>query len=191
MTVAEITTDRFTAREAFREYRAALKRTHSAEDEALMKGYRALSRRQRVVDLYASMRAAGVDEQGRPRLAICRADAEMVWCRRSRDGSAEFRVQQWGSRANEAADRRRHIPPGTLPAILSGSSPIECRARVPLIPPRFRPDALLTNYFLLWEAEWVSVPVDPILLRHLGKNLYAVVAQWDLSELERAVLGAR
>lgn len=45
---------------------------------------------------------------------------------------------------------------------------------------------------ILWEAEWQAVPPkDPALLRHLGGDLYAVVAVWDLTELERAVLGGR
>lgn len=187
MTVAEITSETYTAARAFREYRDAFKRQRRAEDEALMKGYRALSRRQRVVDLFASMRMAGVDEHNRPKLAIARADAETVWCTRSVDGSAEFRIARWlGCRA--AADKRRFVPSGTLPRC---AGQVVCQAYVPLIPPRFRPPGDLSRYFLLWEAEWVNVPVDPILLRHLGKNLYAVMSQWDLTSPERAVLGAR
>lgn len=33
-----------------------------------------------------------------------------------------------------------------------------------------------------------EAPVDPALLKHIGGDLYAVVATWDLTDLERAVL---
>lgn len=32
---------------------------------------------------------------------------------------------------------------------------------------------------------------DPALLKHIGGDLYAVLATWDLTELERSVLGGR
>ena len=65
---------------------------------------------------------------------------------------------------------------------------VECRARVPMIPPRLRADRALANYHILWEAEWINPPRDPLLLRHLGKFFYAVLATWDLTPLEQAVL---
>lgn len=186
MTLTELAMPPFEARAAFQEYRWALKQRANAEDRALMNAYRALARRRRVIDLIGSMQAAGVDEHDRPRLAIVRADAAWVECRTQRDGGAEFAIP--GSyRVNARPDTRRRLPPGTFPVGVG----IWGRARVPLIPPRYRPAHALRNYFLLWEAEWVSVPKDPILLRDLGKNLYAVLAQWDLTPLEQAVLRTR
>lgn len=42
------------------------------------------------------------------------------------------------------------------------------------------------------EAQWRPVPpVDPFLLKHLGGTLYVVLAQWDLTPLEQAVLAGR
>jgi hypothetical protein len=66
-------------------------------------------------------------------------------------------------------------------------------ATVPLIPIQHRPRRGLANYHVLWEAEWKkAVPVDPFLLRRVGKaDLWAVVAMWDLSEVERAALATR
>ena len=47
----------------------------------------------------------------------------------------------------------------------------------------------LDRYFILWEADWQRrAPVDPALLRPVGGDLYVVVATWDLTDLERAVL---
>lgn len=38
---------------------------------------------------------------------------------------------------------------------------------------------------------WKLPPGDPLLLKHLAGTLYAVLAVWDLTELERAVFGGR
>lgn len=66
------------------------------------------------------------------------------------------------------------------------------RALVPLIPPNLRPARALVRYVILFEAEWEPVPpTDPLLLRHLHGDLYAVLAAWDLTPLERAVLAGR
>jgi hypothetical protein len=66
------------------------------------------------------------------------------------------------------------------------------RAPVPLIPPHLRPADAYRNYFILWEVkEWKRVaPVDPLLLTHITGHVYAVVAQWDLTPIERAIMNA-
>jgi hypothetical protein len=47
------------------------------------------------------------------------------------------------------------------------------------------------RYWILWEAEWEQrAPVDPLLLRRIHGGLFAVVAQWALSPVERVVLEA-
>ncbi len=64
---------------------------------------------------------------------------------------------------------------------------------MPIVPINLRPKRGLANYHILWEAEWHNVvPVDPLLLRRLGKgDLWLVVAAWDLTEVEQAALTAR
>ena len=65
-------------------------------------------------------------------------------------------------------------------------------ASIPYIPPQFRPPHALENYHLLWEAEWRrnsgSQRRDPMLLRRIGGDLFAVVAAWDLTDVEKLVL---
>jgi hypothetical protein len=66
-------------------------------------------------------------------------------------------------------------------------------AMVPMVPPDVIKDGRgcdLAKHFVLWEVEsWAAAPpVDPMLLKPIGGDLYAVVAQWDLTELERAIL---
>jgi hypothetical protein len=62
---------------------------------------------------------------------------------------------------------------------------------VPLIPPEHRPNRnRLPRFHILWEVEkWDPTPPrDPALLKWIGGDLWEVVATWDLTELERAVL---
>ena len=67
------------------------------------------------------------------------------------------------------------------------------RALVPTVPPRLRPAGNLDSYHVLFEPEWQGdpEPADPALLKHIGGDLWAVVATWDLTPLEAAVLGQR
>jgi hypothetical protein len=68
------------------------------------------------------------------------------------------------------------------------------RTVVPLIPPKLRPKPRrLRHCHILWEVEaWAPVaPRDPALLRHIRGDLWAVLAVWDLTELERMVLSQR
>lgn len=73
------------------------------------------------------------------------------------------------------------------------------KATVPIIPPEHRPgDHALSQYSILWEVEkWEALPKpplppgDPMLLKPLAQTgLYAVMAHWDLTEIEKMVLGA-
>jgi hypothetical protein len=61
-----------------------------------------------------------------------------------------------------------------------------------MVPPDVMParGCDLSKHFVLWEVEnWdAAPPIDPILLRPIGGNLYAVVAQWDLTEVERMII---
>jgi hypothetical protein len=66
------------------------------------------------------------------------------------------------------------------------------RALVPKIPPLLKPAGDLSDFFILWEAKWEAVaPVDPILLRRVSESVFVVLAQWDLTPLERSVLETR
>ena len=72
-------------------------------------------------------------------------------------------------------------------------------AMVPIVPPKHRPpgSSTLASYLILWEADdwtWAKLPApprDPALLRSIGGDIYAVLAQWDLTPLEQMVLSGR
>lgn len=62
---------------------------------------------------------------------------------------------------------------------------------VPLIPPNLRPKDSLENYHILWDVQgsWFNEPPkDPFLLKHIDGDLFAVIAEWDLTDLEISVL---
>ena len=81
------------------------------------------------------------------------------------------------------------LPEGTLPRIDHGLSTQS--ALIPLIPPMKRPKRDLKHYHILFEADWQNPPADPFLLKALGKGLYAILAHWDLTPLEQAILRQR
>lgn len=70
------------------------------------------------------------------------------------------------------------------------------KALVPMIPADVRETGRKAaihpgedRWFILWEAVWTPVPPrDPILLEHVAGSLYSVLAQWDLTDLERALM---
>lgn len=204
MELTTITMDRTEARKRFLEYRASIRARHSREDEQIMRGYRALSQGKQIIDLPATIRHGGaiVVPGGRwdrrptwaPRLAVMRAD--QPWCHvwTKADGSVTFH-HEGDPKTNETRNVVR-LPVGTLPAPPPGEQPgysyWSLRAMVPPVPPALRPADNIGNYHVLWEAEWERVaPKDPALLKHIGGDLYAVLAVWDLTELERSVLGGR
>ncbi len=201
MDLATIGMDRQKAREKFLEYRGAVRARHDDEDAAIMAGYRALSRGDLVISLSETIRRGGLDHRGYPRLAVCRADAEWCWfnhARRWDSGASEYRamgsitymMDSW----SEARWTRRRVRVDGVHEPMSQPPHPDVRAMVPIIPPALRPKAKLSNYHVLWEADWQKAPRppgDPALLRRIRGDLWTVMATWDLTELERAVLGQR
>ena len=184
MDVQQITMDPNVAREAFKAYRDAVRDKYNAEFEALAKGYKAIAQGKSVIDLHAVLKGAGTDYRGRPRFAIARANWE--WCFFSRDTADQFWFSRGWTRSNW---KKTYVKvPGSCFPNLERSFYPRCKAQVPMIPPMYLPKGNLDNYHILWEANWEDVPDDPILLRHLSGALYAVLAQWDLTELEQAVM---
>lgn len=213
MELATIEMDPTTARKAFLDYRGAIRERHDAEDEAIMRAYRALASGKTLINLPDCIRAGGFTEvefptrqwrNGRyvnvtgyravPNIAVGKADAKQVWTHGLQaDGSVEMRDKRELSDRNK---KDRVVVGGisgewTELAEPNGWDKPRLSAIVPNIPPPLRPATALSNYHLLWEAEWAVEPVppvDPALIKHVSGDLYAVLAVWDLTEAERAVL---
>lgn len=194
MKLPTIAIPRHEARAHFLAYRRAVRERAEKDDQALMSGYRALSRGKRVINGAEAIAQGGVGADGLPALAITRADAERCFVRYQSDGAVLFGANDnlifWFSRPSRTMIRR--FAADTLPRFTGAASHRDGEARVPMVPPRFRPKHALSNYHILWEATWSRLaPKDPALLKDIGGGLYVVLAIWDLTELERSVLGVR
>lgn len=198
MELATIELPRAEARERYIEYRDAVRKRHDSELAQIMRGYRELAKGRQLIDLPATIRAGGTFRAtGLPRLAVGRANREWCYVEPTEDGAVTFATKHAWDRASHNMFDLVRCPDGTLPQ-RAGRHPRHFRhhrAMVPLVPPALRPDrGGLHLYHVLWEAKWERTPRppgDPALLRHIGGDLYAVLATWDLTELEQAVLARR
>lgn len=188
MDAFKIDIDKFTARELYRAYREHPSYVEPVDDE-IRRAYQLLAQGKLIIRALQSIKNAGVDAKGNPKLAIVRADAKECWCERQDDGRVRFSDQRWVR--NDMTKHFVQLPAGTLPP--GGGWKHDLRAIVPMIPLHQRPAQSLANYHILWEAEWERVvPRDPYLLKRIGKSdLWRVIAQWDLTEVERGALSTR
>ncbi len=176
-------------------------------DEELAKAYKALSEGKTLIDLPQVLEDAGVCGQNLPLLAVAGADWQWVhlftpdsWRHK------KHRQRIWFADKNSTYDYRANQTKGFLsfnrdifPTELWNDHwrrnnkfrALPVKAMVPTVPPHLRPDKL-GEFFILWEAIWEAAPpVDPILLSKVNDTMYAVVAEWDLTELEQKVLKGR
>jgi hypothetical protein len=181
-----------TARELWRAYQKH-KHWSTPIDKEVSSAYQKLAQGKLVIKALESVVTAGVNEQGLPNLAICRADAKL--CHLSMAGNGGATMSSMTGRGRFRATGRAF---STRFEFAASSFPRNDRWRqaealVPLVPIQHRPARGMANYHILWEAEWTkTVPVDPFLLRRIGKaDMWLVLAMWDLTEVERAALAAR
>lgn len=196
MDIATITMPVEQAQVKLAAYRQQLQQRADAEYEAAALGYRELAAGRPLLNLTDSILRGGLGADERPRLAIARADRGECWVE-IRGRSVTFGSDnRWRS---PRSDTLRH----TITHNWTFSRfPNIGYALVPMIPAdvraTIRANADLSKLFILWEVEhWaersnlVRPDRDPYLLRHIAGDLYAVVAQWDLTDLERAILADR
>lgn len=166
------------ALQTYKQHRA----TYDTRDWEIERIYRAIAKGKTVIAAFNAIVGAGLDEKGRPLLAICRADAKECLCDPSNNSVT------YGTVVPGAWRKMRHRL--TVPWRGLNYSPTH-RAVVPRIPPQHRPaTAALSNYHILWEAEWNDIPRDPYLLRRIAKDAWVVLAAWDLTDVEISVLRA-
>lgn len=196
----EVTPEEAEARLA--EYEAQLTTERTEEDRAILAAYRAAKRGLPIIRLSKAFEIAGrfpdrngVEGKGLPRLAVIRADAQTCHVQAdSGDWVFGPEVDRYRRIRNNGATTNRHGTirvKGACPGFSSwggGSTP------VPIIPPRHRPGAHRLHLFhVLFEVDsWTPEPSrDPALIRHIRGDLWSVVAVWDLTDIEHAVLAQR
>lgn len=192
MDVALIEMPAEVAAEELKSYRRALHRRVDAEYQEVAIGLEQLAKGTPLLQLSRVFSDVAIDDEGRPRLAIARAD--------------RLRVQfsAWGGefRFNSAYETRRGKTPRdsyiTIPSPVVLNHARTGYAIVPMTPPDVRGTLDMTRHFVLWEVErWadnardVAPDVDPFLLQRISADLYAVVGSWDLTPIEQAILAGR
>jgi hypothetical protein len=162
--------------------------------------YSHLRHGKKIIDAYQAFKKEGLNADGDPLIAICRADSKTVHFTKMDKGAGKFSyTERWKSYADDVI-----LPEQTYPSWLNETVPDQwvkggyitrvknerLQAPVPLIPARLLPNGSLERYHILWEVEkWKPEPPrDPILLRRLSGNLFVVLATWDLTEIERTVM---
>lgn len=177
------------AQEAYHAYRRTIKDGKATKDDvAIYRAYHALMCGKKVIDVPLAISAAGLDAHGLPKLAVGRADWPFVHAWWS-DARCFFTrgERPWGRRDRVMA-HNLGVKFDERPSDWS----VTGKAQVPTVPPQFRPKGALSGYRVLFEAVWQRrPPVDPLLLKHLEGPFYVVLAAWDLSPLEQAVLRAK
>ena len=199
MDVQTITMDPAEAEAKLAEYRERKRRAADVEAERAERAYAELAKGTPLLMLAEVMTNAPVDEKGRPRLAIARADMPQVLLERpGRDRKYTFDARRsWRSR-KDVAELRLEIP------LLGGGtwaprdSYVQGYSLVPMVPPAVLVNRSRSTHFVLWEVErWADnaiAPVpdrDPYLLRRIDADLWAVVGEWDLTDVERAIMRGR
>ena len=198
------------AREKLAAYERVLHRTSDPEIAAAIEGYREMAKGRKLVDMQQVFRECPVDNIGRPRLALARADRASVrllwtprssWCHFLTNADLRF-DRTWPELIRSIHMGRQHDHctikswEGTgraTPEELSGY------ALVPMVPPDvLRARSMRRNRWVLWEVEeWSDSRLtpepdrDPYLLRYLEGTLYVVVGEWELTDLERAIMRGR
>lgn len=203
MDVQLVEADRKEARELYRKYKEHSYYSKPIDWE-IQRTYQLLAQGKTVIKAIESVRLAGLNDKGLPKLALGPATAEACHITRARDGSMIMSPDNLFWRGRETrqfrfAQETFTFPVETFPIStnLEGkryyTSRSEHRAMTPIVPIHLRPKRGLENYHVLWEAEWERVvPKDPFLLRRIGKgDLWLVCAHWDLTEVERAALATR
>jgi hypothetical protein len=186
-----------------RSYKSLLEK----EDEVLMESYREMARGQRILNLGQVMREAGIAKEGKrlPLLAVAQADWAHVIVQRER-GHVIFHKDRWvpwDHNRGRFLSGAIGVPDVMFPPELTNEnwrgqnslprlSQEQFKALVPAIPAMLRPKGELSSYHILWEARWGHMaPPDPLLLKHISGLIYTVLAQWDLTPLEKMVLEGR
>ena len=213
MNVSQISVDRVKAEQEYRAYSDAVKRNKSAAYLVDLKtAYGHMRRGHPVLDVWQSFAETGVDAAGDPKVAISRADWPEVVLTKfgDRNHSTDHNFQaifskeaRWPHRhwrSNKMTDISQDdvtVPMGTWKFMLDERGEVSrssIKTKVPIIPARFVPPHGLSNYHILWEVEkWdvVTPPRDPLLLKRVSPNVFVVLAAWELTDLERAVIRGR
>jgi hypothetical protein len=186
MNVEKLSMDKDQARDLYRRYQES-RAGMTPNDRAIAAIYKRIAQGKLIIRALASIAAAGLGADGLPKLAIMRADIPKVACA-CYFNEIRFDAVHGNGRAFQGYAKDRYFKVSMPGASSNTRSRV---ASVPLIPVHLRPRKALGQYHVLWEADWNQYPVDPYLLRRFGQDAWVVVAAWDLTDVERAVMSTQ
>jgi len=184
------------AKEAWKKYCEVLKKRKESFLKTMKQAHYQMKEGRELIDVYKVMKGAGLNENNEPKLALARADLKEVVFEKKDEGSGTFDMSSnYGWRDNVALPQntfkvhweRQEGQPDTTWWIKDK----RIKTKVPIVPIELLPEGDLSNYYILWEAnEWEELPEtkDPLLLKRISENLFAILGSWDLTELEQSII---
>lgn len=198
MKIESISIPKEEAQKEWKEYNKILKERQEKYLKDMKNLYYHLKEGRKVLDIYKVFKDAGVSDAGFPKMAISLADKKTVYFLEDAKGSGRFSYDSW---RGEWYKSDVLLPSNTFPEKRDEKGvPLDSyklktlHTTVPIVPARYLPKGKLENYYILWEVEtWEEIipPKDPILLRRINDNMFVVLAFWDLTPLERAIIHGR
>lgn len=162
----------------------------------MKKVYCQLKSGRKIIDIHRIFEVSGLNDKFEPKLAISVASAKTVTMEYEQSGIIRFYYWKGSFHMGKSEDV---IISNVFPKLPENhwegqySRYKRRQASVPAIPASLRPKGSLSGYYILWEVEeWKMIPAkDPYLLKRITPNMFVVLAGWNLTELERAVMKGR
>ena len=183
------------AKEEWKKYVQVLKKRKDNYLQVMKKAMYQMKEGRELLDIYKVMKQAGLNENNEPKLAIARADLQEVYFEKRDTGTGIFGTGQEYNSISWNKDKVS-LPDNTFDIHWErkGEWSIEkkiIKTKVPNVPIELLPEGDLSGYYILWETdEWKELPEtkDPILLKRISENLFAILGTWDLTELEQSII---
>lgn len=190
------------------EYKAFLQLVKSRKTEyheQLHKIYGHMKHGRAIIDVLEAIKKAGLNKDSDPKLALCTAHSNTVVFEKHLNGKGTFYRAVKYNRVRTYNKPVLTCPEFTFPVWKTKEGEIASdrwtihnqrrQAPVPIIPASILAPlkGQLRHFHILWEVEkWEPLPPkDPILLKQLSNTIFVVLATWELTEVERAVIRGR
>lgn len=187
------------AKEEWRLYCDLLKKRKEKYLEVMKSAYYHMKEGRELIDVYEIIKKFGVTKNNEPKIVVARADGTKLYFEKRDEGSGVLGInmqytQVYGKdciylpqktfeihweRRDDRSDSDWNIKNKII------------QTKVPLIPAQLIPDGSLENYYILWESkDWEDLPPakDPLLLKRISENMFAILGAWDVTELERSIM---
>jgi hypothetical protein len=196
MDLAKVALDPTDAEAQYKQYLEVVKVRKEKQYEDLKKVYRALKQGYKVIDIFQAFEQTGA-EDNHPKLAIAKADDRQVFFIKELGGGRfSSENDSWRERVDDVTIPGGMFPDWELTDEARGRSNWNIKDRVittnvPIVPGHLLPEGKLENYYVLFEApEWnpIAATDDPYLLRRINANTFIVLAEWDVTDVEKIVM---